>query len=213
MSLTLCPLLKLIEEYRPISFPAVPTLWATLVSSPQTRGDMLRDIYVPSSGGAPLPDWVQEKFTQMTGRRILSAYGLSEASAATHFAPHPDGAPGGSIGLPLPGTEVRIVDLETGTRDLPPGEVGEMVVRGPQGMSGYWNDPELTRATLRQGWLYTGDLALMDTDGFFYLKDRKDDLIIASGFNVYPSEVEETLRRHPGVKNARCGGSPGPYPR
>jgi long-chain acyl-CoA synthetase len=202
------PLLKLIEQYRPISLPAVPTLWATLVSSPQARGDLLKDIYVPSSGGAPLPDWVQEKFTAMTGRPILEAYGLSEATAATHFAPHPDGAPAGSIGLPLPGTEVRIVDLETGTRDLALGEIGEMIIRGPQIMPGYWADPELTAETLRQGWLHTGDLALMDQSGFFFLKDRKDDLIISSGFNVYPSEVEAALRRHPGVKNAAVVGTP-----
>ena len=202
------PLLKLIEQYRPISLPAVPTLWATLVSSPQARDDLLGDILVPCSGGGPLPDWVRDKFFQMTGRRILEAYGLSEAAAATHFAPYPDGAPTGGIGLPLPGTDVRIVDLETGTRDLAMGEVGEMIIRGPQVMPGYWDNDELTRATLRQGWLHTGDLVMMDPGGFFHLKDRKDDLIISSGFNVYPSEVEEALRRHPGVKNTAVIGTP-----
>jgi long-chain acyl-CoA synthetase len=144
----------------------------------------------------------------LTGRRIAEAYGLSEASSATHFTPYPRGGPIGSIGVPLPDTEAKIVDRETGKAECAAGEIGELVVKGPQIMQGYWNNEALTSAALRNGWLHTGDLARMDQDGFFYLVDRKDDLIISSGFNVYPGEIEEVLRRHPKVKDAAAVGVP-----
>jgi long-chain acyl-CoA synthetase len=131
----------------------------------------------------------------------MEAYGLSEASSTTHITPFPSGGPRQSIGLPVPDTEARIVDLESGFRECPTGEVGELMVKGPQIMQGYWNNASLTATCLRDGWLRTGDLARMDEKGFFYLVDRKDDMIITSGFNVYPSQVETVLRRHPKVKD------------
>ncbi len=202
------PLMKLIEQYRPISLPAVPSLWATLVSSPRIHADHFSSVEAAISGGAPLPTWVSDKYEGLTGKKILEAYGLTEASSATHFTPHPHGAPPGCIGLPLPNTDAKIVDIESGRQECPQGDVGELVVRGPQIMKEYWRKPDLTAAALRQGWLHTGDLARMDVDGFFYLVDRIDDLIISSGFNVYPSEVEKVLFQHPLVKDAAVIGVP-----
>ena len=202
-------LMKTIETYRPISFPAVPSLWAAILSlPPEVVKNQLSSILVATSGGAPLPLWAHEKFEELTGRKIMEAYGLSEASSATHMTPYPGGGPRGSIGVPLPDTEARIMDIETGERECEVGEVGELVVRGPQIMKGYWNNKDLTAAALRHGWLFTGDLARMDQAGFFYLADRKDDLIISRGFNVYPSQVEEVLKRHPKVKDAAVIGIP-----
>ena len=202
-------LMETLKTYRPLSFPAVPSLWAAILSlQPDAAKEYLSSIRVATSGGAPLPRWVHERFEELTGTRIAEAYGLSEASSATHFTPYPRGGPADSIGLPLPDTEARIVDRETGKTDCAPGEIGELVVKGPQVMQGYWNNESLTSAALRDGWLYTGDLARMDPEGFFYLVDRKDDLILSSGFNIYPGEIEEVLRRHPKIKDAAAVGVP-----
>jgi long-chain acyl-CoA synthetase len=207
--LDILSLLKINETYRPISFPVVPSLWAAILSLPaEVAKPQLLSIQVATSGGAPLPAWVHERYEELTGRKIIEAYGLSEASGATHFLPSPHGGPRGSIGLPAPDTEVRIVDLETGQKDCPPGEIGEMIVKGPQIMQGYWNNPELTSSALRDGWLYTKDLARMDEDGFFYLVDRKDDLILSSGFNIYPSQIESVLEKHPKVRDVAVIGIP-----
>lgn len=202
-------LVKTIETYRPISFPAVPSLWGAILSlPPETARNQLSSIQVATSGGASLPPWASERFEKLTGRKIMEAYGLSEASSATHFTPYPLGGPRGSIGVPLPDTEARIMDIETGEKECPVGEIGELVVKGPQIMRGYWNNEDLTSAALRHGWFYTGDLARMDEDGFFYIVDRKDDLILSSGFNVYPSQVEEILEKHPKIKEAAVIGVP-----
>lgn len=202
-------LMKTLETYKPISFPAVPSLWAAMLSlAPEAAEKHLSSIRVPTSGGAPLPDWVQEKYRALTGRRIIEAYGLSEASSATHFSPYPSGGPPGSIGLPLPDTDAKILDLENRDRECLPGEIGELLVKGPQIMRGYWNNPELTSRVLKDGWLHTGDLGRMDRDGAFYLVDRKDDLIISSGFNIYPTEVEDVLKKHPKIKDAGVIGVP-----
>ena len=200
--------LKDIKKYNPISFPAVPAMWAALVSHSEADKYELSSIKVASGGGAPLPLWVQEKYFQLTGRRISQAYGLSEVSAASHMNPFTRGQISDSIGLPLPDTDVRIVDIETGQKECPVGEVGEMIIKGPQVMQGYWNDPERTAQALRDGWLFTGDLARMNEDGYFYLVDRKDDLIISSGYNVYPSEIEHVLITHSAVEDAGVVGSP-----
>jgi len=202
-------LMKTIETYRPISFPAVPSLWGAILSlPPETARNQLSSIQVATSGGAPLPAWAHERFEKLTGRRMMEAYGLSEASSATHFTPYPRGGPIGSIGVPLPDTEAKIMDIETGERECSVSEIGELVVKGPQIMRGYWNNKNLTSAALRNGWFYTGDLARMDQDGFFYIVDRKDDLIISSGFNVYPSQIEEVLEKHPKIKEAAVIGVP-----
>jgi long-chain acyl-CoA synthetase len=202
-------LVKTIETYRPISFPAVPSLWAAILSlPPETARNHLSSIQVATSGGASLPPWAYERFEKLTGRKMMEAYGLSEASSATHFTPYPLGGPKGSIGVPLPDTEAKIMDVETGKKECPVSEIGELVVKGPQIMRGYWNNEDLTSAVLRHGWFYTGDLARTDEDGFFYIVDRKDDLIISSGFNVYPSQVEEILEKHPNIKEAAVIGVP-----
>ena len=202
-------LMKTIETYRPISFPAVPSLWGAILSlPPETARNQLSSIQVATSGGAPLPPWAHERFENLTGRKMMEAYGLSEASSATHFTPYPRGGPRGSIGVPLPDTEAKIMDIETGERECSVSEIGELVVKGPQIMRGYWNNDDLTSAALRNGWLYTGDLARMDQDGFFYIVDRKDDLIISSGFNVYPSQIEEVLEKHPKIKDVAVIGVP-----
>jgi long-chain acyl-CoA synthetase len=202
------PLMKTIESYQPIFLPAVPSLWAALLSYPEVAKKNLSSIEVATSGGSSLPDWVSEKFEEFTGRKLLEAYGLSEASSATHFAPYPGGGPIGSIGLPLPDTEAKIVDIEKGEVECETGEIGELIVKGPQIMVGYWNNPDLTAMKMRDGWLFTDDLAYMDEDGFFYLVDRKDDLIISSGFNVYPSQIEAVLMRHSKVKDSAVIGKP-----
>ena len=202
-------LMKTIETYRPISFPAVPSLWGAILSlPPETARNQLSSIQVATSGGAPLPSWAHERFENLTGRRMMEAYGLSEASSATHFTPYPSGGPRGSIGVPLPDTEARIMDIETGERECPVSEIGELVVKGPQIMRGYWKNEDLTSAALRDGWFYTGDLARMDQDGFFYIVDRKDDLIISSGYNIYPNQIEEVLEKHPKIKEAAVIGVP-----
>jgi len=202
-------LMETLKTYQPLSFPAVPSLWAAILSlPPEVAREHLSSVRVATSGGAPLPRWAHERFEELTGRRIVEAYGLSEASSATHFTPYPRGGPIGSIGVPLPDTEAKIVDRETGSVECGRGEIGELVVKGPQIMQGYWNNEALTSSALRNGWLHTGDLARMDPEGFFFLADRKDDLIISSGFNVYPTEIEEVLRRHPKVKDAAAVGVP-----
>jgi long-chain acyl-CoA synthetase len=202
-------LMKTLETYKPLSFPAVPSLWTAILSlPPEAVRSRLSSVQVATSGGAPLPSWVHERFENLTGRRIMEAYGLSEASSATHMTPYPRGGPAGSVGVPLPDTEAKIVDIQTGEQECLPGETGELAVKGPQIMRGYWGNKDLTAAALRGGWLYTGDLARADEKGFFYLVDRKDDLIISSGFNIYPSQIEEVLKRHPKIKDAGVIGAP-----
>lgn len=201
-------MLETVKKYRPISFPAVPSLWAAMVSHPRAAEFGLGDIEVAVTGGAPLAPWIQERFEEVTGRVLKAAYGLTEASSTTHLTPfHHRGKPG-SIGVPLADTDARIVDIESGEHDCLPGEIGELLVKGPQVMAGYWRQPELTASAVRGGWLRTGDLAKMDADGFFYIVDRKDDMIISSGFNVYPSEIEDMLARHPDVKESAVIGRP-----
>lgn len=155
-----------------------------------------------------MPLEVMERFEQRTGSKILEGYGLSEASPTTHCNPLIGVRKPGSVGLPYPDTDCMIVDLETGTQELPVGEPGELIIKGPQVMSGYWNRPEETAQTLRDGWLFTGDIAKMDDDGYFYIVDRKKDMIITGGFNVYPREVDEVLFEHPKVAEAVTAGVP-----
>ena len=198
---------KMMETYKPISFPAVPSLWSAILSLPdETAGAQLSSVIVATSGGAPVPATLHERYQMLTGKRMMEAYGLSEASSATHMTPYPVGAPAGSIGVPLPDTQAKIVDIETGERECLPGEIGELAVKGPQIMRGYWRNDELSQTVLRKGWFYTRDLARTDDDGYFYLVDRKDDMIISKGFNVYPGQIEEVLKQHPKVKDAAVIG-------
>ena len=207
-AMDLLPLIKLIEHYRPLSFPAVPTLWAALVTSPQVTRETMQSVLIASSGGAPLPTWVKDKYRALTGRTIYEAYGLSEAAGPTHCVPYPEGGPAGSIGKPLPGLEVRLVDPVTGEGEVAAMEIGEIVLKGDSVMRGYYGDEALSKSVLRNGWLYTGDLARRDREGFYYIVERKDDLILTSGYNVYPSEIEAVLRTHPAVKDVVVASQP-----
>ncbi|MCA1716917.1 MAG: long-chain fatty acid--CoA ligase [Actinobacteria bacterium] len=196
--------MDLVKDEDPVMFSGVPTMYMAINSS----GADLREygfdrIRTYNSGGAPLPVNLKRAFEEKTGRPLLEGYGLSEASPVTHINP-PFAGQGreGSIGVPIPSTDARIVDVETGTREMPVGEPGELVIQGPQVMKGYWNMPEETAEVLRDGWLHTGDVARMDEDGYFYIVDRKKDMISAGGYNVYPREIEEVLYEHEGVAEA-----------
>ncbi len=201
--------MRLMEQHQPTLFPAVPAMLSALnpVLRKLSKGP-IRSLKAVISGGAPLPQLVAEQFSELTGAEVVEGYGLSEASPVTHAGPLDGTAVSGTIGLPFPDTDARIVDAATGTEELPFGEVGELVIRGPQVMEGYWNDPEATARVLRDGWLYTGDLGTCDEKGFFRIVDRKKDLIITSGFNVYPGDVEDVLLRYPGIKEVAVVGTP-----
>jgi long-chain acyl-CoA synthetase len=203
--------LNVIRKYRPTIYHGVPTMYVAFNNAPNVQRYGFHSLRVCMSGGAPLPVEVRQKFEALTGGRLVEGYGLTETSPVTHINP-PEGSPkSGSMGLPIADTEARIMDLETGTREMPVGEIGEIVIRGPQVMKGYWNKPEETALVLRNGWLYTGDIAKKDEDGYFYIVDRKKDMIIAGGYNVYPREVEEVLFECPKVKEAGVIGVPDEY--
>lgn len=200
-----------IQRHRPRSFAGAPRIYVAAASAPDLARYDLRSVEVFGSGSAPLPVEVQTKFEQLAGGgRVLEGYGLTEAAPVTHTTPRKGQRKLGSIGVPIPDVDAKIVDLETGMRDLPVGEAGELVVRGPNLMDGYYRRPDETALALRDGWLYTGDVARMDEDGYFFIVDRKKELIIVSGYNVYPREVEEALYAHPAVLEAAAIGIPHP---
>ncbi|MBO8164485.1 MAG: long-chain fatty acid--CoA ligase [Brevibacillus sp.] len=203
-------ILKTIHRVKPTVFPGAPTMYIALINHPDLKKYDLSSIEACVSGSAPLPVEVQQRFEALTGGRLVEGYGLTESSPVTHSNPIWGHRISGSIGLPWPDTDCRIVDPATG-EDLPQGEVGELAVKGPQVMRGYWNRPEDTAAVLRDGWLLTGDMAYMDEKGYFYIVDRKKDMIIAGGYNIYPREVEEVLFEHPAVLEAAVVGVPDPY--
>ncbi len=204
-------LLKSIDQHQPTTFPGVPTMYVAINNYPELNKFNVKSIRACISGAAGLPVEVQTKFQDLTGARLVEGYGLSEATPVTHANPIFGENRIGTIGLPWPDTEARIRDIETGATELPPGVPGELCIRGPQVMRGYWNKPEETRATLRDGWLYTGDIAVMDPDGYFKIVDRKKDMIIAGGYNIYPREVEEVLFQHPKILEAAVAGVADPY--
>ncbi len=198
---------QLIERYQPTVMPAVPAMLVGL-NDLFSKRPLKTSFRYCISGGAPLDQQVAAEFAKHTGAVVVEGFGLSEASPVTHVGPLDGTSRAGTIGLPLPDTDVRIVDPDNGLTDVPRGQIGEMLIRGPQVMLGYWNDADATGRTIRDGWLYTGDLAIEDEDGFFRIVDRKKDLIITSGFNVYPSEVEPVLRQFPGVADVAVIGVP-----
>ena len=201
-------LLSAIKKYQPTIFPGVPAIFTLLANIPDADKYGLDCLEVCHSGAAPTPAEIKALFERKTGAIILEGFGLSEASPTTHSNPIYGIRKSGSVGPPIPDTDCKIVDLETGTQDMPIGEEGEMIIRGPQVMKGYWNRPEETATTLRNGWLYTGDIAKMDEHGYFYITDRKKDLILSGGYNVYPNEVDEVLYEHPKVLQAASIGVP-----
>lgn len=206
-------LLEAIQTHGVTYFPAVPTLYIAITNHPDVQAGKanLTSIKACISGSAPLMKSTKERFEALTGGRIIEGYGLSEAPTATHCNPLQGENRFGSIGLPLPDVEARIVSLEDGVTEMPVGEVGELVLRSPQVMQGYYNRPEETAVALRNGWLYTGDIARMDADGYFYLVDRKKDMIKASGITVWPREVEEAIAAHPKVLEVAVAGIPDAY--
>jgi long-chain acyl-CoA synthetase len=199
-------LLEAIKRYQPTYFPGVPTLFISLLNHAEAKSFGLDRVRRFNSGSAPLPVEVIEQFEQMSGAMLYEGYGMTETAALGTTTPTLAKRKPGSIGLPVTGTECKIVDLETGTREVAVGEEGELCLRGPQVMKGYWNKPEETAEAMRDGWLHTGDVARMDEDGYFYIVQRKKDMIIVSGFNVYPNEVEEVLFTHPSVKECAVIG-------
>ena len=201
-------ILRSIDKYRPTIFCGVPATYVALINRPDIQAHDLRSIRACISGAASLPIEVQRRFEELSGGRLVEGYGLTEASPVTHVNPLDDPRRNrpGSIGMPISDTESRIVDSDSGEFELPPEEAGELVVRGPQVMAGYWNNPEESKLALRGGWLYTGDIAIMDRDGYFRIIDRKKDMINVSGLKVWPREVEEVLYEHPAVKEAAVIG-------
>ena len=200
--------LKQLAKERPSFFPGVPRLYVALNEAPETRKYDLKSVKACISGAAPLPKAVADTFHEITGgAKLVEGYGLTECAPVTHVnpfdAPHP-----GTIGIPIPDTDCKIVDLENPDREVAPGERGELCIKGPQIMLGYWNKPEATAEMIRNGWLHTGDIAIMDPDGFFRIVDRLKDMILVSGFNVYPTEVEDVLFHHPAVSKACVVGIP-----
>jgi long-chain acyl-CoA synthetase len=206
-------LLSTLEGQKVTIFPGVPSLYNAIIQHPGVQAGQynLRTIKACISGSAPLPRLVKEKFEALTGGRLVEGYGLSEAPTATHCNPILGENRSGSIGLPLPDVECRIVSLEDGRASLDPGQVGELAIRGPQVMAGYHALPEETQAVLREGWLFTGDVARMDEDGYFYLVDRKKDVIKSGGFQVWPNEVEAVINAHPKVLESAVAGVRDPW--
>ena len=200
--------LKTIQDERIDYFPGVPTMYVAVNNSPLTPHYNLRAIKACISGAAPLPQEVKRKFEELTGGRLLEGYGLSEAPTATHANPLHGLNKEGSIGLPLPDVDCKIVDVADGVTEMPAGQAGELCIEAPEVMQGYWNRPNETKAALRDGWLHTGDIAKVDEDGYFFIVDRKKDMIISGGYNVYPRDVEEVLFMHPKIKEAAVAGIP-----
>ena len=210
--LALDHVLKDIQRHKPKLFHGAPRIYNAINNSPLAKKYDLRSIVACISGSAPLLLETAKTFRALTGANLVEGYGLTEASPVTHCNPVFDTAKNrvGTIGLPFPDTESRLVDLETGEKDVAPGEAGELLIRGPQLMDGYYNKPEETAQTLKDGWLHTGDIATIDADGYVAIVDRKKELIIVSGYNVYPREVEEALAKHPAVLEGAAIGVPHP---
>ena len=202
--------LKTIDKQKPTLFPGAPTMYIGLLNHPDLAKYDLSSIKACLSGSSPLPVEVQERFEEITGGKLVEGYGLTETSPVTHANFIWGNRIAGSIGVPWPDTDSVI--LRSGeTEVLPPGEIGEIAIKGPQVMKGYWNRPEDTAMTFADGWFLTGDLGYMDENGYFYVVDRKKDMIIAGGFNIYPREVEEVLYEHEAIQECVVAGIPDPY--
>ncbi|MDD2966481.1 MAG: long-chain fatty acid--CoA ligase [Desulfovibrionaceae bacterium] len=196
-------MLQLIAKHRPTIFPGAPSVYTSLLQQKTLPQYDLKSIQICISGSAPLAHETYRQFQKLTGAAILEGYGLTEASPITHIN---YAGEIGSIGVPLPSTQARLIDTETGEDVTASGQKGELIIRGPQVMQGYWNHAEETAQTLRDGWLYTGDIATMDEKGFFTIIDRKKDLVLVGGYNVYPREIDEVLLEHPKILEAVAVG-------
>ncbi|HEU0295810.1 MAG TPA: long-chain fatty acid--CoA ligase [Anaerolineales bacterium] len=210
--------LENIHKYGPTIFPGVPTLYNAINNRPEVKEGKvsLRSIKACISGSAPLLRETKDTFENLSGGKVFEGYGLSEAPTATHCNPLLGVNKTGSIGMPLPNVEVKIISLDDGETEMPMGEIGEIAIHGPQVMKGYHNMPTETANTLRtlkdgNVWLFTGDIARMDEDGYFYIVDRKKELIKPGGYQVWPREVEEAIAAHPKVSEVGVAGIPDPY--
>jgi long-chain acyl-CoA synthetase len=195
-----------IVKYRPSLIPGVPTMFATMVNYAKISKYDLRSLKMCFSGGAPLPLEVKRKFEELTGAKLFEGYGLSESSPVVACNPIFKENKTGSIGMPFPATILEVVDKDDEVTLLPQGEIGEICIRGPQVMQGYWNKPEETEKVLKNGRLHTGDLGYMDEDGYFFIVDRKKEMILSGGYNVYPRTIEEVLYQHPAILEAAVIG-------
>jgi long-chain acyl-CoA synthetase len=204
-------ILEAIHKYKVNFFPAVPTMYVGVLNHPEASKFDLTSIKGCFSGAAPLPVEVIKDFEAKTGSQICEGYGLSETSPVVTTNPYGGKTKVGSIGLPVSDTDIKIVDLVDGTKEMPVGEAGEVLVKGPQVTSGYYQMPEETATAIRDGWLYTGDIGTMDAEGYFYIVDRKKDMVIAGGYNIYPREIDEVLFEHPKILEACAVGIPDPY--
>ncbi len=202
--------LQAIQQYRCTLTTLIATINVAIVNFPRTREYDLSSLRACFSGGAPVPAEVARRWEALTGYKLIEGYGLSETTAPTHINP-PHRPKYGTVGVPLPLTEVRIVSLEDGRTELPAGRAGEIVVRGPMVMKGYWRRPEATAEVLRDGWFYTGDIGRVDEEGYFVIEERKKDMIKASGYSVFPAEVEAIMYRHPAIAEVGVVGVPDAY--
>jgi long-chain acyl-CoA synthetase len=205
--------LKTIQKEKPTLFPGVPRLYIAINEGKETSNYDLKSIRACLSGAAPLPLAVAEKFESITGAKVVEGYGLTETSPITHANPIYGKRKEGSIGLPVPDTDCRIVDLDDWTKEVEPGQEGELIMAGPQVMQGYYHKPDETAGMIKTAadgtrYILTGDIAKMDPEGYFYIVDRKKDMILVSGFNVYPTDIEQVLYRHPKVQKACVVGVP-----
>ncbi len=201
-----------IAKHRPTIFPGVPPIYQALLDSPRARTADLTSLRSCVSGAMKLPAELQQRWESATGTAVVEGYGMTETSPLSHAGPLGGATRPGWIGLPVPSTEAKIVDVEDHTKEMPVGESGELLIRGPQVFTGYWENPDATRTTLTEdGWILTGDIARMDTDGWFEIVDRKKELIIAGGFNIYPTEIEEVLSGIPEVAEVAVIGVPDAY--
>lgn len=204
-------ILKGIHRFHPTLFAGVPTMYIGLINHPRLNHFNLSSLRGCFVGAAPLAPEVKRQFEELTGSKLMEGYGLTEAVTALCANPYHGINKSGSVGIPFPDVTMRIRDIETGEIDLLPLQIGEIVLSGPDVMLGYYNRPQETATTIRDGWLYTGDMGYMDEDGYFFIVDRKKDMIITGGFNVYPREVEDVLYQHPAVKEASVIGIPDEY--
>lgn len=204
-------LLETIGKFKPTFAPLVPTMYIGMLSHPDIHNVDMTSIKGCFSGSAPLPIEVIKDFEEKTGAIIVEGFGMTESTPVTHVNPFAGGKRKvGSIGIPISDTLCRVVDIEDGETDMPVGETGELLIKGPQVMKGYWGRPEATAETITDGWLHTGDIAKMDDDGYFYIVDRMKDMIISGGYNVYPRDIEEVFFEHPKVLEATAIGVPHP---
>ncbi len=202
-------ILEVSQAERPTFFPGVPRLYVAINEFPDVASFDLKSVKACVSGAAPLPAAVATEFERVTdGGQLVEGYGLTECSPVTHVNPFGGVRRAGSIGMPLPDTDVRIISLDDPDHEMPQGEPGELCIRGPQVMLGYWRRPEETALAIRNDWFHTGDVAVMDDDGYFRIVDRLKDMILVSGFNVYPNEVEDVLYHHPAISKCAVIGVP-----